>query len=334
MAMNAEITNERQKAYDCHQRIQTAAALAQQNIWDMCNALKEMRDGKLYREFGYANFEEYCKEEHGLARKQAYKYCKIAENVQENVYSSTQLGVQKLYLLATLSEPEQTEILNTVDVENTTVKQLEAEIKNHKNSNEQKKSEIQNLNYQLMNTRKSNVEQLRRYEQLNDERRRLESDKTQLEFTNDTLENEIQRLEEQVRELESRPIEVAVAEPPSESDELRRMRETIKTLERNTAEQIHMIQEENLDAERELRQSFAAERKELEAEIQRLRAAEQDGGAADEIEIFNIYKRLAYDAFERMAKFARGAEDRSLCYAHMMDMLAEFGNITKGVIYQ
>ena len=38
------------------------------------------------------------------------------------------MGVSKLYLLSTISEPEQAEIAEKLDLESTTVKQLKAEI--------------------------------------------------------------------------------------------------------------------------------------------------------------------------------------------------------------
>ena len=48
------------KALELHNKILVSAQLAQNSLWDMCAGLKEMRDGKLYRELGYKNFEDYC----------------------------------------------------------------------------------------------------------------------------------------------------------------------------------------------------------------------------------------------------------------------------------
>ena len=93
--------DDREKAMKLHQRIMASGTLAAQNLWEMAKALKEMRDGKLYKSLGYQNFEDYCENEVGFSRMQAHKYIAIAENVDpKNVNSSLQIGVSKLYLLS------------------------------------------------------------------------------------------------------------------------------------------------------------------------------------------------------------------------------------------
>lgn len=129
------VSEQHKQAIELHQKIIVSANLAQQNIWDMCNGLKTMRDNKLYKELGYQNFEDYCETEVGFNRTQAHKYISIIENTSENVYSSKHLGVSKLYLLSTISEPEQAEIAEKLDLESTTVKQLKAEIDRLKDEN-------------------------------------------------------------------------------------------------------------------------------------------------------------------------------------------------------
>ena len=124
--MANEITAQHAKALDLHNRIMVSAQLVQTNLWDMCNGLKEMRDGKLYKELGYQNFEEYCETECGFSRQQAHKYISIIENVKlENVNSSLHFGTTKLYLLSTLSEADQQKITSENDVSEMTVKELE-----------------------------------------------------------------------------------------------------------------------------------------------------------------------------------------------------------------
>lgn len=123
------VSEQHRQAIELHQKILVSANLAQQNIWDMCNGLKTMRDNKLYKELGYQNFEDYCENEVGMKRSNAYNYISIVEKINpENVQSIGQIGMTKLALLATISEPEQAEIAEKLDLENTTVKQLKAEI--------------------------------------------------------------------------------------------------------------------------------------------------------------------------------------------------------------
>lgn len=123
------VSEQHRQAIELHQKIIVSANLAQQNIWDMCNGLKTMRDNKLYKELGYQNFEDYCENEVGMKRSNAYNYISIVEKINpENVQTFGQISKSKLMLLATISEPEQAEIAEKLDLENTTVKQLKAEI--------------------------------------------------------------------------------------------------------------------------------------------------------------------------------------------------------------
>lgn len=116
-----------EKAYDLHQRILVTAQMAQKNLYDMCVMLKQMRDDKLYKDLGYQNFEDYCEEEVGMKRRNAYNYIAAIEKIK-NVQSIAQIGMTKLSLLAALSESEQEKIQATVNVEDTSVRELKAEI--------------------------------------------------------------------------------------------------------------------------------------------------------------------------------------------------------------
>ncbi|MBQ3970083.1 MAG: hypothetical protein II685_06345, partial [Clostridia bacterium] len=78
--------DDREKAMKLHQRIMASGTLAAQNLWEMAKALKEMRDGKLYKSLGYQNFESYCENMVGMKRSNAYNYISIAEKIKpENV---------------------------------------------------------------------------------------------------------------------------------------------------------------------------------------------------------------------------------------------------------
>ncbi len=117
------------RAVKLNQSIKVHAELAQQSLYEICKGLKEMRDDKLYKELDYQNFEEYCEKEVGLERRQAYRLIGIASNLSENfVTSMSQIGTTKLSLLAKLDEPEREEIVQNVDLESTSVKQLKEKI--------------------------------------------------------------------------------------------------------------------------------------------------------------------------------------------------------------
>lgn len=144
------ISQQHQEAVETHQRIITSANLAQQNLWDMCQGLKKMRDNKLYKELGYPNFEDYCENEVGMKRSNAYNYISIVEKINpENVQTFGQISKSKLMLLATISEPEQAEIAKTVDLESITVKELKAKIESLKADVEQAEAHTGKLESQL-----------------------------------------------------------------------------------------------------------------------------------------------------------------------------------------
>lgn len=149
--MNDIITDQYKKAAELNQRIIFTAQMAQKNLYDMCVLLKEMRDDKLYKELGYQNFEDYCESEIGFSREQGRKYISIIENVQ-NANSSWHFGVTKLYLLSTLSESDQEKIQATVNVEDTSVRELKAEIaklRDSKNAAESDLLELKSKNRKL-----------------------------------------------------------------------------------------------------------------------------------------------------------------------------------------
>lgn len=114
------ISTQHKQAVELHQKIIISATFAQQNLWDMCTSLKKMRDGKLYKELGYQNFEDYCENEVGMERRNVYRYISVVEKVSsENVTSMSQIGMTKLSLLASISEQEQAEIAEKIDLEET-----------------------------------------------------------------------------------------------------------------------------------------------------------------------------------------------------------------------
>ena len=124
------VTDDYVKAVNLNYHIKAAAQVAQQSLYEMCKGFKEMRDSKLYKELGYSDFEEYCEKETQMSRQSIYKYISIIEKLPaEFVASGRQIGMKKLHLLSTLSEEERTEITEKTDLENTSVRELEQQIR-------------------------------------------------------------------------------------------------------------------------------------------------------------------------------------------------------------
>ena len=89
-----------------------------------------MRDSKLYYQLGYMHFDDYCQNELGIKRSQAYQYISIANKLSGDFVQSTgQIGVEKLALLASISDGEREQLMEQTDVESVTVRELKEQIK-------------------------------------------------------------------------------------------------------------------------------------------------------------------------------------------------------------
>lgn len=308
------VSEQHRQAIELHQKIIVSANLAQQNIWDMCNGLKTMRDNKLYKELGYQNFEDYCETEVGFSRMQAHKYISIIENINtQNVNSSLHLGVTKLALLATISEPEQAEIAEKLDLENTTVKQLKAEIEKLKSENHENKSKLSTSEWQRLDA-ENRLKGVREHNSLLEQQLRAARGKTK-------------ELTERVEELESRPIEVAVAEP---SDNERRLQETIKSLERENIRHYDELEAQYREDEKAVREMLEKEKQEALAKLtaeyeDKLKAVQTADGSSDDKDVFKAYFSIAYDSFVRMLDFAKQSQDKEFFKGkveHLIEALA------------
>mgnify|MGYP000282548459 CR=1 FL=1 len=308
------VSEQHKQAIELHQKIIVSANLAQQNIWDMCNGLKTMRDNKLYKELGYQNFEDYCENEVGMKRRNVYNYISIVEKINaENVQSIAQIGMTKLALLATISEPEQAEIAEKLDLESTTVKQLKAEIDKLKSEKHESQSKLSTAEKQRLDA-ENRLKGVREHNSLLEQQLRSERGKNK-------------DLTSKVEELESRPIEVAVAEP---SDNERRLNETIKALERENIKHYDELEEEYRNNEKIVRKQLEDEkqealRKQKEEYEERLKNVQTADGSSDDKDVFKAYFSVAYDSFVRMLDFAKQSQDKEFFKGkveHLIEALA------------
>lgn len=235
------------RAKALHQRIVNDAQAAAESVWDLCQAIKEMRDGKHYKFLLYDNFEGYCECELGMSRSHAYRYIQIAEGMSaENVASMGQIGTTKLALLASVTE-EQREIITTaVDVESATVKELKAQIdelkgrvkeaeemttkqsgiiENYQRDNSALSSRIQRDQQEITKLKAETTNNSDYIGKINQQRNALEADNAQLKDRVRELESGrdhvLDELQAKIAELESRPVEVAVQDNSEELEQLR-----------------------------------------------------------------------------------------------------------------
>ena len=313
------------RAKDLDRRIKVSAQLAQQSLYDMCTAIKEMRDSKLYKELGYQNFEDYCEQEVGIKRHMAQKYIAVAE--MENGESIHHLGATKCALLAQLDEPTRTEIIESTDLENTTVRELKGRIKDL----EQQADNAQAIADKL--TKSEN---------------KAWGEVSKLQTDSEMQKDKIAQLEQQIKELENRPIEV-IADDSAEvrnlklamrelnakvaRDELERDKEDKKFRdmfrEQMQADRDAAIEDYKKDRDAEL-EAYKAER---EAELEKIKAelakAKADLGSASaeedkEKQDFKALLTNAVDSIKRLTEFV-SAHDKDIYKAKLSQLANMIG---------
>lgn len=195
------------------------AQAAQQSLYEVCKGLKEMRDGKLYKELGYQNFEDYTESEVGIKKVQAYNFVAIASNLSADyVQSIEQIGTTKLALLAKLDEPTREAVTETVDVESVTVKELRNEINRIT-------SENADLGQKLDAAQETIANKDRQFRHAMDSKNNeLTEVKAGWKRRSDTLLEKIAALQKELEEAKAEPQEVAV-EDTSRVEELQKQLE-------------------------------------------------------------------------------------------------------------
>ena len=289
-----ELSAEYIRAAELDRRIKTSAQLAQQSLYDMCMGFKEMRDSRLYKELGYSDFGEYCEQETGFSRMNVYNYIRVAEKLpQDFVNSSLQIGVKKLTLLAKLSDEERTELAENIDLESTTVKELKAKIDILQNERDRAMESNAEASHQV-----------------------FIADKKVLE-----MKNKVTQLEAEIKELESRPIEVAVE---TDSKEVANLKDAMRRVDLDWSEKYSKLEEDSLKDRRELLQKAEQAEKDKQDKLSQLREeldrtkAEYEKKLAGKAEItstqddkaiFKAYLSTAVDSVTRLVGFVNEHSD-------------------------
>lgn len=289
-----ELSAEYIKAAELDRRIKTSAQLAQQSLYDMCMGFKEMRDSRLYKELGYSDFGEYCEKETGFKRANVYNYITVVENLpKEFVQTSRQIGVSKLLLLTKLSEDERTEVTETTNLESTTVKELRAKIDILQNERDRAMESNAEASHQV-----------------------FMADKKVLE-----MKNKVTQLEAEIKELESRPIEVAVE---TDSKEVANLKDAMRRVDLDWSEKYSKLEEDSLKDRRELLQKADNAEKDKQEKLSQLREeldrtkAEYEKKLAenaparlvqDNKAVFKAYLSNAVDSINRLCGYIDAHKD-------------------------
>jgi len=148
VSVNPNKMTEGEKAFfDTHQSIMQSGGIASEFASKFAMGLKTMHDGKLYKEAGFATFDDYAETAVGIKRNQAYKYVKAVESLGDNFVSSKiqNVGITKLALLAGLDAEEREQITARIKVEDVTVSELKKRIKELETKNAELQDEIANI---------------------------------------------------------------------------------------------------------------------------------------------------------------------------------------------
>ncbi|MCQ2173289.1 MAG: hypothetical protein MJZ17_11185 [Bacteroidales bacterium] len=278
------VTEQYTEAYNLNVKIHTSMQAIQQNLYDMCSALKKMRDGKLYKELGYQNFEDYCENEAGIGRRHAYKYIAIIEKLPADfVPSMAHIGMAKLELLTALTDDQRSEIAENVDLESTTVRELKERIA------------------QLAADRDAYAADRQR-EGIRADRLAREAMEKDAQIS--SLTAKVSEQTERIDELESRPVEVAVPEP---SHEVQNLQDAMRRINLEHEQWSAKMQDDHIKHVQEINRQHRAETDALRAEYEERLASAQasptEAPEPDSKEIFKAYLANAIDAAKRMTAF-------------------------------
>lgn len=297
--MSEEIMlTEQQQAEALHKQIKSYGSIIMQSFYGLCVALKEMRDRGLYKALGYSEFDYYCKAELGTSDRQVYKYIAIAENLSEEfVNSNSLIGVSKLYLLTTTDEETREEIMETTDLNETTVRELKMKLAQAEKSNELLTEQVSEAEQKAADAKKSEMKALGRVSV-------LETDAGFQRQKIEQLEAQVGEQADQIKELESRPVEIAVPEP---SREVQNMQDAMRRMNLEHEQWSAKIQDDHIKQVQEINRQHRAETDALRAEYEEKLAAAQASPAEapepDSKEIFKAYLANAIDAAKRMTAF-------------------------------
>lgn len=187
-----EMSADTMSALSTHQKIITAEQTAANAMLSLCENLKLMRDKHLYEPLGFETFDTYTEQACGIKRRQAYNYISTYEKLGGTVLqSNAQLGITKLQLLTEVCAVDRDDFIADNDLAGMSVKEIKELVEKSKQQGEQ---------LALLG------------DELNDSNNAQKS----LQGEKQKLTNENKLLQKLIKELENKPVEVAVQEPTQE----------------------------------------------------------------------------------------------------------------------
>ena len=309
------------RAVTLDKRIKANSHAMEDCFWEVCKGLKEMRDGKLYKELGYQNFEDYSQNEIGFSREQARKYIKISETYSdENANPGWHLGATKLFLLTKLDEPLREEFIQNNDVSEMSKRELEEKIKeinDLKAENEKMQEYTKQLAEKINSVESDKDAAINEKQALSGVLSTVKADKNRL------LEQNEQLLAK-VKELEERPVDVTVATSDN-SEEIEKIREELRE---EYEDQLATMNGELIANKRMVRENSAAAHealKEVEELKKQLAEKPKEIEVTDYDAMFDLYLNVFNDAGRRFLYFVKQHHDyKESAMLWVRDMAKEF----------
>lgn len=310
-----EVMDESIKAVVLHQNIMGNFELAAMHLYEICRLLKEMKDTKLYTYLDYETFDEYVEKMVGIKKRQAYTYISAYEKLGKDfLQSNAQLGITKLELLTKALPSEREDLVNNNDLQDMTVEELKQkmeDLESHAKQLSLFEKECENVKKELAKEKEKNAEAKELTEKIK------------------KLEEECSRLESENKELQERPVDVAVKDVSEEEKE--KIRQEIKTelSEENKAEIKKAVEKAEADASAK----FEKEKKKIEKEAVKnlktsLAEVEQEKAAAIE-RTRELEKKLEISNNSYMVKFEYLFKECQENFNKLMSLLKEINENDK-----
>ena len=316
-------TTPKEKAVELTSRINANAAVAVHALLSMGRDLKAIKDEKLFLELGCEDFEEYCLNHTKVKSREAKNFIKCYETFGERLNEIGDLGISKLTSLCSLDEEEREELITSGEAEALTSRELEKRVKELKNKYEQ-------LTIQ--------------FDEATEDKETAES---QLEALNKQIKEltaALDKAETRNKELENRPVEVAV-QKPSEA-EIKKIKDEAQKAAKKAADAAEKQHKKELDKLRadlksQYEESISESIKVKNEEIERLESenailrANAKKAAPDDTktrvkfylsEIQSTFK-AAYDT----VRAVKNDEEKQKYKAAFNSVIEQLGNIVEGI---
>ena len=223
---NLNELSEKEKIFvNLHKEIMNDGNNIANNLIQLANHLKEMRDSKNFEVAGFDNFSDYVENAVGIKERQAYNYINVVERLNaEFLHSNAKIGITKLLELSKIDNKEMVEeIVKNNNLEEITVSKLKEEISEYKDK-------LENLEYQ-------NSELLDKLENLqgNTYNEVIDEEKTK-------LKDEINKLKSEIETLNTKEPEVKVVKDDETIKKLKETNLKLKSLQQELDEKTKQLQ--------------------------------------------------------------------------------------------